>query len=799
MIRGTFLWLIVLIVQCVAFTEEVPAISFGESVTTRYVLQSPGASEESALRYSDPLDRYANAASYNTSSSPLAFAAVSAEGGAGYIKERCGRTDATKQQCIKELSGDPLGVLAYEQALLTDDTIKADPILYSRVGIGDAERQAYLESTYVAFNGKSFDMSPTSPKSRMRARIRELAGENRLQELDNAERPAELDDLSATKKQLDTDLDRTREFVQGKFFPDDYKQKAQEVIDKVQRADAVAKAGIRDIAAANLKLISNAEAALQISLRIAQLFGISEKDRRSFQQLINTAEKGRKTFQTLSKLGRAAAGDITAYADAGKAVMELFDTTPSFESQVMQGIGEILHNQKLIIERLDFIIAQLDRVSQRLLDIEKQVVIIDQNIRLLIEGQRELLSGTFRACIEHADTILTSDNVQSMARGRLFDPYTYPYDKKIYGVLIGAGVILRDQQNWVQSCESGIPSVFTGADVGPSTLFDLSASEQNNALGQYHASLWSFVKEFKKAYPKHPASQLDDTKLRIAASVPASNASTIDDKLITAAKKRYTFGASETDRLTTLFDRALDPYKISAVSRQLYGVLPYIWIHSGKQQNCRNNSCEGLPNWVSDIYLKSLLNSIHLNLLASSSESLIQGDILIPLIHTAITTAPDSPPNPAREDLRKQAYRLLSFNVTMRENYLRYLLYKSYVGNSKFVYRMHYLFLQDLREMEPIFGSRWKFERKAIDSQKKANEKADEVLHIIMPCMERLEAKELSSCSYPMPSPDVYVSDQLVHTSATKDLVRARYQGNRLLAVIQTYHPKNKRITNSGL
>jgi hypothetical protein len=801
------------ILFCSAISGTARSETFENYLLMHDQAQSPHGSSLSAQKFNHPLDRQSFLAMYNQPAGSIGMAAYAEEAAIESIKERCQKTEATKQACFDSFSGDPLAVLALEQAMATDDAIAKDADFYDRVGIGTAERQEYLQLTYRAFRKSKFKDGVDSPKAKLRARVRALAGENAEKALDEGPDVQPQSTREDAQKRISTDLDRARDLTSSPFYPANWKQATNDVLSKVEQADATVKAGVRDMAATNIKLFTNAETALRFSKQAAQLLGASPRDLKNIDQLVDIAGKGTKAFKSLMTLGRAAAGDFTAYANAAAAIGALFSGGgPSFESQVMEGISQILQNQKLMLKRLDFIIAQLDVVTHQLADIQRQVVIIDSNVRWLIDGQRQLLFQDFATCSEHANTILTTKKVEEALKYKTFDPFLYPYDKKTYAAIVDAAVNLRDEQNFTQICINGIPQVFKSLDQDPNQFFLVDTSTEGLRAKSYFQELVNFSRAYKKTYPEDTASKIGDLDLRILASVPASRMETLEDKISAKTSKKYSFGTTSSDRLNQLLPKTFDPYRVSDMQDQLYKTLPFVWIHDTKGKRCKNNSCEGLTNWVSEIYLKHLLNSLHLNMLVSSSEGLLQGDVMLPMIHGALVKPLVQEKQKEQEDLRTTAYKLLSHNVILRENYLRYLVYKSYQGQPRSVYRLHYYFLNDLSKLQPILGdgTPWTFERKPVDSlpithRPKIGSHDSvsklQVLQVTMPCVENFEVRELTTCSYPLPSPDIFSSGELVHSTATKELARARANGNRLLSVIQSYQPKmtSDRIGKAGL
>jgi hypothetical protein len=787
--------------------------TFQDQLKRRDISQSPHGSAASAAEYNYALDRDSFLAFYGGANTSLALAALAEEASIESIKKRCGRDEATKSSCEQEFGGDPLAVIAFQQALATDDAISKESKFYSGIGIGEVQRQQYLETTYKAFKNSKFVDERNSLRTQVRERVKVLAGKNAENALKALDESAATNSESTVQKAtitIGTDLDKARELTDSPFFPSELKADTKSLINKVEKADAVVKAGIRDLAVTNLQFFTNAETALGFSLKAAKLFGASKGDQENIARAFDVAQKGTKAFNSLLTLGRAAAGDITAYANAAGAIMSLFGGGgPSPESQIMAGISQILENQKKMLQRLDFIIAQLDTVMHQLADLEKQVVVIDKNVRLLIEGQRQLLAGNFLACVDHADTILTTENVMKATSQKHFDLYTFPYDPSVYQVIVNEGVALRDKQKFVAACESGIPAVFTGFDQGPNPLFLLEAPAGGPSPDKlfekdtYFHRLTEFTSIFRSTFKDDALSKIGDVEFRILASIPATTFQGLDTKVGGSKTKTYLFGARTGDKIASQLGRSFDPYRVAAMGNWLYETLPYVWLHHDKQKNCRSNSCEGLTNWISESYVKYLLNSLHLNLFVSSSESMLEGDIVLTMIHKVLVGEAALKADPIYQELRTRAYELLSFNVLLRENYLRYLIHQSYVGVPRSAYRLDYEYINDLRSFERTVGrgNGWTFIKKIVDSKPPAKEPAEDakVLHVEMPCIEKLGSKQLSKCTYPLPSPDIFILGEFVHSASSKELARVRSQGNRLLSVIEMYHPKNKRIAGSGL
>ena len=793
------IWIICSILAFLGNARISQGAEFADYLYMRELLQSPHGSKVSAREYNDPLNWQSSISFDNGMYSAVDFAVLAGEASAKFIKDHCQKTDASKKRCFEEFLGDPMAVLAIEQALATDDALKRDAEFYARVGIDKHQRQEFLENTYLAFKDSRFKESPNSPREQIRSRIRDLAGENRLKQLDEAAAVKPQSTLQNAKKKLATDVERAKEFTRSKFFPAQWESKTQEVLEKIERADATVKTGIRNIATTNLKFFTNAESASKFALKAAQLLGASKGDQANIAKIVDATEKGRKTFDALVTLGRAAAGDITAYINAAGTIASIFGGNgggSTFQSQVMETLNAVLDNQKRMIQRLDFIIAQLDRVSHHLVDIHREIVIIDKNVRLLIEGQRELLSEDFLVCMQHSHTILTNKDVTNSVEKYGFDPYTYPYDKRVYQKIVEVGVKLEREHGWVGSCVQGVPQVFKGMDIGPSALFLLEKTQGSQDLESYNQKLLEFIGAYRTTYPNDTVSKVENVELRVLASIPATRLDAVDEKLFNGEGKVYIFGATKKESLERFLNRIYDPYRTSVLQKQLFETLPYIWIKkSAGSSRCRGDSCRGLTNWPSEIYISALLNSLHFNLFVSGHEALLQGDLLLPMIHKAVNSKAASSNDPQKE-LSNRAYELLSVNAILRENYLRYLLYRSYKNYTRAMYRLHYYFLNDLNQLKPYIGSIWSFERKVIDSKKNSE---DKVLHIKMPCIEKFGTTEWSNCAYPLPAPDTFVSFEFKHSLATKELARARAQGNRLLSVLQSYHPENSRINEAGL
>lgn len=793
-------WILVgcLLLLFLGNSEGSRAETFPDYLHTRERLQSPDGSEADAREFNYKLNRKASVFLDNGPYSEVGFAVLVGEESENFIKERCQQDNTTKQKCFEEFSGDPMAVLAIEQALATDDALKKDAEFYTKIGINDEQRQEYLENTYLAFKKSNFKEGGVSPKERIRERIKDLAGPNRLKELDDlAAGKDPKSALQAARDRMNTDVGRARDFTKSKFFPKGWEKTAQGALEKIEKADAAVKTGIRDIAATNLEFFTNAENASKFAKQVATFLGAESKVLKDITTIAESAEKGKKAFGALMTLGRASAGDITAYANAAGAIASLFGNDGGGgPSPVIEALNEVLQNQKEMIQRLDFIIAQLDRVSNHLVDIHRDIVIIDQNLRLVLEGQQELLSKEFRvSCRGNSEKISKDGEVAKAIEAHRFDPYAYPYDLGVYQKIVDKGVRLRQENGFVTNCSIGIQGLFNGMNLGPSAIFLLEKTDGSQNLEQYNHKVVEFMAAYKTAFPNDAISKMGEIELRVLASVPATRLGAVDEKVSKIKGKTYAFGANDNHTLEPFLRKSYDPYRTSVFQKHLYETLPYVWIRVTPPSDCNKNSCEGLVNFESVTHINALLDSLHFNLFVSANEALLQGDVLLPMLHKAVTVG-------GHEDLRNDAYRILSVNNVLRENYLRYLLYRSYQGHTRAAYRSHYAFLNDLTILKTYFGPTWNFERKAIDSQKfpKSNEMSIQMpLHIKMPCVEKLEDTKWLECSYSLPTPDTFMSDEYKHSLATKELARARAQGNKLLSVIQAYHPEYDEIKKSGL
>ena len=805
-----WIWVGCLLLLFLGNSEVCRAENFPDYLHMRERLQSPDGSEAAAREFNYKLNRKASVFLDNGPYSEVGFAILVGEESEKFIKKRCEQDNTTKQKCYEEFSGDPMAVLAIEQALATDDMIKMDAEFYTKIGIDNQQRQEFLENTYLAFKKSKFKEGDASPKERIRERIEKLAAVNRLKELDNLTTGKDPKSaLQAAEERMNTDLGRARDFTKSKFFPKNWEKTSQGALEKIEKADGAVKAGIRDLAATNLRFFTNAENASKFAKQVATILGAKPKVLKDITDIAKSAEKGKKAFGALMTLGRASAGDITAYANAAGAIASLFgNDAGGGPSPVMEALNEVVQNQKEMIQRLDFIIAQLDRISNHLVDIHRDIVIIDQNVRLVLEGQQELLSKEFRvSCRGNFEKISKDGEVAQAIEAQRFDPYAYPYDLGVYQKIVDKSVSLRQENGFVSNCSIGIQGLFIGMNVGPSAVFLLEKTEGSQDLERYNHKVAEFMAAYKTTFPNDARSKMGEIELRVLASVPATRLVAVDEKVSKIKGKTYTFGANDNQTLEPFLRKSYDPYRTSVFQKHLYETLPYVWIRVTPPSDCNKNSCEGLVNFESATHINALLDSLHFNLFVSANEALLQGDVLLPMLHKAVTAE-------GHEDLRNDAYRILSVNNVLRENYLRYLLYRSYQGHTRAAYRSHYVFLNDLTILKTYFGPTWNFERdfhyKNISESSVARLFQIPLniqplfpikmpLQIKMPCVEKLDDTKWSDCSYPLPTPDTFMSDEYKHSLATKELTRARAQGNKLLSVIQTYHPENDQINKSGL
>jgi hypothetical protein len=750
--------------------------------------------------------------------------------------------------CSSRFGSNPSQVVPLYNALETDNYVRDNPANFGAAGLTSEDRRLFLERLYVRYKDvpeSELGSDGVTYRDQVRNRLLELMGQQYLNELNTRssdgkrETPSQFAVSQAEAYSRDQ-LSRIEEFADRDYFPRLLRQPVKDMSDGIRKTDEALKELVKDTVLSSTVAVNTAESTIKMMLGAARVLNLSPDTQKRLQKLHQTAQTGQKLLRIGLTLARAGAGDISAWFTAVNDVSGLFKSTgPSVDQQILDGINTILDNQKKILEQLDTIIAQLDAVNHQLNEIRLDLVVIDHNVRLLLDHDNWSASTPFHACENAAKHIAAAVADQTKQR---FEPFEHPYDMEIYNPILREAVNLQYETDIVDNCDSAVLGLYR--QIGDRSPYfdnrfrfrgerspsDPSIDNEVRGLVQHYKKTRLFALNFKEKYPDIKVSKWDERQLLVAASVPAIALEDVDKKF-DASLTNYRFGATTVQSAIASSLELLDAEEVARFSTKMYEMLPYVWI--SKDRRCgrffgwafRLFGCEetdGLHARVRFPFIEALIQSLHTIQLASAQHALVQGDVLLAMLRHVLqrpiplcTSLKNCSANEMTDELYVLAIEILAENSVLRENFLRYITYHAYKGKDRYLYLMDHQLAHRPEHLKGAFGSTWDFARLNGGTVRDPNKR----FALLLPCPAPKRTNEQTKppiaytytnratkqifayeqCSYALPSPSDSETGMLMANSGTKSLQRARMLGNRLLSVIEAYHPNDEYIKNSGL
>lgn len=594
------------------------------------------------------------------------------------------------------------------------------------------------------------------------------------------------DATAVLKAAIDTDLHKLEEFlakdwvtnITGKSLPDQVK--------KLREVDGEIKAVIYNHSVNMEKWFGAAEKTIGAAITVAELFNMSERDIKHLKEIGHVAATAKKIMDLGSAAGRAYAGDISAYFVLFNGVASLLTSSKegqSIELVVNSKLNQVLVNQQIMLEKIDRVIEQMQTVSNQITSLHRDVLVIDANVRDIISSNRQNQQSQYIKCLQASSNIKVLSKVNNT-----FPHLSYPYNNEAYENILNTAILENRKSPFVKDCADIVGTIFPSISesVNPSAVFKVENVRAGAA--PYLQDMVEFLRLYRKQHENTAAGQYTLLDLVNLAMVPATRISDIDKKLtIKPGSSDYLFGGRDEGNVRQAFLNPLNPHSVSIHSNELYDMLPYVWIQDGRR------NAQGITDLEQSFLLNSLINSIHLNLLASAQESFLQGDVVIPYIFSVLEKKTIIKHGNIESEINRLAADMITQSKLLRDNYLLYVIFKSYGENGLSRYRLDYSLSATPSPIKSLLGAG------GLDIRLAQNTVGDREVQIELPCKVQDKANSYQMCWFPLPTPDEYSKFQLNHSNGTIALANARRNGNQLLTVIQMYHPKWRLIKDSGL
>lgn len=579
------------------------------------------------------------------------------------------------------------------------------------------------------------------------------------------------------------------------------------------------------IYSASIQLITATESvqtAASFAGALAKDLNLPENVQNDIKRVGDAANKAQSLANIALTFARAGSGDVTAYLSAASSLSSVFGGgemgPPPMDPELREKLEEILENQYKMMASLERIETKLVEIDNKIDLLVKQSKQINSNLEFLIALGIDERSDDYTKCrnainlaIVRKDFIPLSNTIS-----------TSPPDLTQY---------MRDMKSMSRIYKRTDPEIVACSDfslkwlpplgqlnpannkLAPSVLRQNGAG-QSISPGEIRSIIryWKDVTLLLDEYTKS-SDNVDDISLweiYNGAAVPsASN---------TALVSKYRDGVSTIESLgkqdpvqAIITNSYLNPTIVVNVVQNHFEVVPYTWIYSGWKNFFMISPCDGIHCFSDNALIDSIKRSIVYVQFSLAQQTLINGDATLFAIDSALRKdkALEKGPyaNKTVSIIRSSAYaaavRVLADNPVLRENYLRYIIFKSFSGKSELPSAFYDAFYSEASSAGALsqadaFDHFYKFGD--IDVERRLN--STERFGLSLPCYSEVESAEwfiempehanendtlapVAICQYPLPPPNVFRGGDIPfdYSKAMIELLLKRDIGIRLLTL----------------